>query len=37
VRARREVALEKWRKERQPPRKIVEEPIMVFSPEERER
>ena len=33
----REAALEKLRRERQTPGKIVQEPIMVFSPEEHER
>jgi len=33
----REAALEKLRRERQTPGKIVEEPIMILSPEERER
>lgn len=33
----REAALEKIRKERQFPGKVVEEPIMTLSPKERER
>jgi len=33
----REAALEKLRRERQSPGKIVEEPIMIFSPKELEK